>query len=162
MSSQSSWPSLFYTFLIRWFIRDDRRKWSEFAFSYLEVFSFVQHTTRTHDQSSFRAFPSVCTPLSLPTCRKLQLPACVDLHSKRATRLRGTSIRRNADVAVKGRNVAGIAEAFVVENRSTFYVPTYLRKEEGARSRVSSGLSIPRKSTRPGQKGSPAMGGGES
>lgn len=91
------------------------------------------------------------SPSSPSTCQKLQLPTCVDLHSKRAARLRGG----NTDVTVKGRNVAGIAQAFVVENRSTFYVPTsiYGRKEKLARSRVSSELSIPRKSTRPGQKG---------
>lgn len=94
----------------------------------------VTHATRTHDQSSFRAFPSVCTP-----------PPPLDMSKTTITRVRGLAFEasrasargeypeeRRLDVAVKGRNVAGIAQAFVLWKIDRHF--TCLSTEEGKSS----------------------------
>lgn len=104
----------------------------------------VTHAIRTHDQSSFRAFPSVCTLLSLPldmsnynyprawTCIRSEPRVCARRVSG------GTPTRRRGKRSECRRNRASFR---LVENRSTFYVPTYGRKKELARAFLPGYLS---------------------
>lgn len=83
----------------------------------------------------FRANSFLANPSS-PDMSKTTITRVRGLAFEASSRFHGVSIWRYIDVVVKGRNVPGIAQVFVVENRSTFYVSTYQPKE-GRRSSLA-------------------------
>lgn len=116
------------TFFSNSLFRNGRRKW-----------------TARNSLSDNQVFPSACnarainhhfalSPVCIPTCRKLQLPPCAGLHSKRIAkraRPRLTRIYGERNVAVKGSEcLSSSARAFAFRGKWIDVLRACLRRRE--------------------------------